>query len=638
MENQSKNKQRLRACLKIHSRHLSESNLQPRPGSLKSRMLFFIMLCWVIPMLVLFVFMVFSYRNEILEKSEMMLNLGIENVTSTLSQRIDEAITASKKPSYEGVCEKAWRKYRKGETNKNQFYQDINNELKSKFYIDKKFSMFTFYLEGDDEPLCYSANNEFSYLSYMEEIHGKMKDLIEGHSSDAVLRVVDGRIYIVRNMYTVTKYIKFGTLIVELNQDQLFRNIQMDLSVNMAVCFNDGSEFVLVGNQDEDASAQYFPALFQKYDKNKDETIQMNLSNSYKGYLKEKKYRDVNVGIAFLVSKALFYESLYNLYKIIACISLILIPVLMYGVKFLNKQVSIPVGRMIRASEAIEEGQLGTVVEGENMPNAEFSYLMDSFNRMSKQVKYLFDYAYDEKLARRDAKIMALQAQINPHFLNNTLEMMNWQARMSGDTTISKMIESLSTVLDYRMDRSESRLINLAEELHCADAYFYIISMRFGKRLKVEWKVDDSLLQIKVPRLILQPILENAVVHGIEQVKNGIIEIQIYHDETRIYVKVFNSGKPMTSEDLEKINGILSGSPGSIKAEPGQHTSLGIRNVNERIKLIYGAQYGLSITPASDGKTESVITLPYEKELDKEEEMNRQKAQKELQSTGKIGE
>lgn len=616
----------------------NQSQNTQKPRSLKSRMLFFIMLCWVIPLLVLFLFMVFTYRNEILEKSEMMLNLGIENVTSTLSQRVDEAITASKKPSYEGVCEKAWRKYRKGETNKNQFYQDINNELKSKFYIDKKFSMFTFYLEGDDEPLCYSANNEFSYLSYMEQIHGKMKDLIEGHSSDAVLRVVDGRIYIVRNMYTVTKYMKFGTLIVELNQDQLFRNIQMDLSVNAAICFNDGEEFVMVGNQDEEASFKYFPALFQKYDKNKDETIQMDLSNSYKGYLKEKKCRDYNVGVAFLVSKALFYESLYNLYKIIACIILILIPVLMYGVKFLNKQVSIPVRRMIRASEAIEEGQLGTVVEGENMPNAEFSYLMDSFNRMSKQVKYLFDYAYDEKLARRDAKIMALQAQINPHFLNNTLEMMNWQARMSGDITISKMIESLSTVLDYRMDRAGSRLINLAEELHCADAYFYIISMRFGKRLKVEWNVDDSLLQVKVPRLILQPILENAVVHGIEQVKNGVIEIQIYHDETKIYVKVLNSGKPMTGEDMEKINGILSGNPGSIKAEPGQHTSLGIRNVNERIKLIYGEQYGLCIAPSDDGKTESVITLPYEKELDKEEEINRQKAQKELQSTGKIGE
>lgn len=609
-----------------------------KPRSLKSRMLFFIVLCWVIPLLVLFVFMVFSYRNEILEKSEMMLNLGIENVTSTLSQRIDEAITASKKPSYEGVCEKAWRKYRRGETNKNQFYQDINNELKSKFYIDKKFSMFTFYLEGEDEPLCYSANNEFSYLSYMEEIHGKMKDLIEGHSSDAVLRVVDGRIYIVRNMYTVTKYMKFGTLIVELNQDQLFRNIQMDLSVNAAICFNDGEEFVLVGNQDEDASLQYFPALFRQYDKNKDETIQMNLSNSYKGFLKEERCRDYNIGVAFLVSKALFYESLYNLYKIIACISLILIPVLMYGVKFLNKQVSIPVRRMIQASEAIEEGQLGTVVEGEDMPNAEFSYLMDSFNRMSKQVKYLFDYAYDEKLARRDAKIMALQAQINPHFLNNTLEMMNWQARMSGDITISKMIESLSTVLDYRMDRAGSRLINLAEELHCADAYFYIISMRFGKRLKVEWKVDESLLQVKVPRLILQPILENAVVHGIEQVKNGVIEIQIYHDETKIYVKVLNSGKPMTREDLEKISAILSGNPGSIKAEPGQHTSLGIRNVNERIKLIYGEDFGLSIIPAADDKTESVITLPYEKELGKEEEINRQKAQKELQSTGRIGE
>ena len=85
----------------------NQSQNVQKPRSLKSRMLFFIMLCWVIPLLVLFVFMVFSYRNEILEKSEMMLNLGIENVTSTISQRIDEAITASKKPSYEGVCEEA---------------------------------------------------------------------------------------------------------------------------------------------------------------------------------------------------------------------------------------------------------------------------------------------------------------------------------------------------------------------------------------------------------------------------------------------------------------------------------------------------------------------------------------------------
>lgn len=93
--------------------------------------------------------------------------------------------------------------------------------------------------------------------------------------------------------------------------------------------------------------------------------------------------------------------------------------------------------------------------------------------------------------------------QINPHFLNNTLEIMNWQARMSGDITICKMIESLGTVLDYHMDREDKRVIRLSEELRCADAYFYIISMRFGKRLVVERKIDNGLLQAMVPQLIL---------------------------------------------------------------------------------------------------------------------------------------
>ena len=121
---------------------------------------------------------------------------------------------------------------------------------------------------------------------------------------------------------------------------------------------------------------------------------------------------------------------------------------------FIARQITAPMGRMIDASREVEQGKIGMQIEGDPMPNAEFSYLSDSFNRMSSEVKYLFDYAYNEKLARKEAKIIALQSQINPHFLNNTLEMMNWQARMAGDVPVSKMIEALATLLDYSMDRS----------------------------------------------------------------------------------------------------------------------------------------------------------------------------------------
>ena len=277
-------------------------------------------------------------------------------------------------------------------------------------------------------------------------------------------------------------------------------------------------------------------------------------SHPYKGFAEMRKYRDYTLGMAFLVEDKILYAELYNLYKVIVFVIAVAVPVLLYMIYFMKKHITDPVQVMIRASKEMEAGNLGTKIET-RMPNAEFSYLRTSFNQMSRQVKCLFDYAYDEKIARKDAKIMALQAQINPHFLNNTLEMMNWQARMSGDITVCKMIEALGTVLDYRMSRDQKNLINLAEELHCADAYFYIISMRFGKRLNLEKEIDEELMQVQVPRLILQPIIENAVVHGIEQVRSGMIKIHIYHDE-KTFIWRLSTAETNVSGDVERIQQI----------------------------------------------------------------------------------
>lgn len=156
---------------------------------------------------------------------------------------------------------------------------------------------------------------------------------------------------------------------------------------------------------------------------------------------------DYNLGIIYMSQNKQLYIEVYEFYKAIIFIILIMIPLLIYVFYFLRLHISEPITKMIEASKAIERGAIGTVVQDEKMPNMEFEYLREAFNKMSKQVKYLFDYAYDEKMARKDAKIMALQAQINPHFLNNTLEMMNWQARMSGNLEVSSMIESLGLCL-----------------------------------------------------------------------------------------------------------------------------------------------------------------------------------------------
>ncbi|WP_195989768.1 histidine kinase [Clostridium sp. D53t1_180928_C8] len=383
----------------------------------------------------------------------------------------------------------------------------------------------------------------------------------------------------------------------------------------MAFCINDKNALIAKSNFFEDErKSNILKDSLTNYSADDNNKLIISQNKNYYGYLLQVKHDDYHLGILLTIDKGIVNAEMNHLYGMIFILLIITIPVLIIIAYFLNRQITAPIRKLVQASQEMESGKLGVTIDGEEMPNKEFKYLQHSFNNMSKRVEYLFNYAYDEKLAKKDAKILALQAQINPHFLNNTLEIMNWQARMSGDITLCKMIESLGTVLDYHMDREDKRLIYLSEELRCVDAYFYIISMRFGQRLIVEREIDNELLQAMLPQLILQPILENAVVHGIETVRTGVIKLKIYHDNKKIFIEVINTGKPMTKEDKDIIEKILFGDPEVIKPVPGKHASLGIRNVNERIKLIYGENYGLTIEPIEEGKTRSLICIPYDKE------------------------
>lgn len=198
------------------------------------------------------------------------------------------------------------------------------------------------------------------------------------------------------------------------------------------------------------------------------------------------------------------------------------------------------------------------------------------------------------------------------------------------------MIESLSTVLDYRMNRANVKEIRLAEELQCTDAYFYIMSMRFGQRLSIEKEIDDDLLYIMVPPLILQPIVENAVVHGVEAVKNGAIHLKVYHDDLQVYLEVSNTGKKMTEEEKQRIRAILDGDETKIPQAPGRHTSIGIRNVNQRIKLVYGEQYGLTIKQDENLVTVSMITIPFRENPATDSLKERIKVESELKNMARL--
>lgn len=583
--------------------------------SLRRRLLFFVVIIWMLPVLIMYLFMTISYRNNIIGKTTAIMEESLKNFTYFNAQKIDEAIDISKKTSYELVIEKAWRNYEAGKIKKSNLYSEITGNLKSRFYIDNRFVISVFYLSDEPDKIYYTSRQNLDNIKiYKENVAPIAHTITNQDTSDAHVRVIDGKIYIIRNLYTTTNYTKFGTLILELNKDKLIDGITLNRDYEMGFFVNDTNSIISYNNNfNEDSRASILDKLSNNYSREWNRKIIQENADPFIGLLYQQKYDDFHFGAVLIANKNVIFSEIYNLYTLMLFIMLIIIPIFIYMIYFIAHHITKPMSRMIGAVNKIEQGGIGMQIEGDIMPNLEFDVLQDAFNHMSSEIKYLFDYAYNEKIARKDAKIKALQSQINPHFLNNTLEMMNWQARMAGDVTVSKMIEALGTLLNYSMDRSNRKMINLAEELRCVEAYLYIVSMRFGKRLKVEKEVDDNLLQIKVPQLILQPLIENAVVHGVETVKSGTIQIKIYQDKEKNHVilQIINTGKDMSEEDIAKVDYLLNGKRNQNPGEKPDHEALGIQNVNERIKLIYGEEYGLSIEPVGEGETASTITIPF---------------------------
>lgn len=584
------------------------------PVSIKQRLTQFIIYCWFIPMEALFLFLFFTYRNAYIERTDRMIHEAVSSSAMLFYNRVDELIRMVEKPSYEQKWERGWNQCRRGEITKNGYYSIVRSSLR-KVYMDSRFDTYAYYTyDGEQNELVgYSSQmTSYPYSRYQTIIQPVVDRVMEKDSNYTEVHVIDGQIYLIRNLYTITGYERYGTLVLSLNTKELIKGFSMQLPDNVVVGVNGTTELFYMGRPDQNKGAQeMYQKLMEYFKPDAVGRVLLLKDFGYQGYLYQQKLDKYSIGLYYVFPDNMVSSGMNSKFWLILAATGILVLITLYALHFLKVNIQEPVNRMVEASRSVEAGNIGACVEGSLMPNQEFAYLASSFNDMSQQVKNLFDSVYAEQLAKRDAQIAALQAQINPHFLNNTLEMMNWQARMNNDIETCKMIESLSIVLDHSINRSNEKTIYLSEELRCADAYLYIMSMRFGQRLLVEKQIDEELLRNRVPQLILQPLIENAIVHGIETVKHGTIWLSVHHDDALIYLDVINTGRPMEEKEVERVSRILDGTYTPEPGSSGKHISIGIRNVNRRIKLVYGEEYGLSIVPMEDGRTISRIKMPF---------------------------
>ncbi|AEC02824.1 sensor histidine kinase [Parasphaerochaeta coccoides] len=223
--------------------------------------------------------------------------------------------------------------------------------------------------------------------------------------------------------------------------------------------------------------------------------------------------------------------------------------------------------------------------------------------------------------SKQQAQFLALQNQINPHFLYNTLEGIRGEALASGLDTVANMAEALSTYFRYTISNVEN-LATLEDELNNIENYFTIQRYRFGPRMNLEicWDEDDraELLKYRLPKLTLQPIVENAIVHGLEcKVGKGTVHIRIEVTQSRLLITISDDGVGMNSLRLEELNtSLTSRSFDYIKPEKSHRSGIAIVNVNNRLKLLFGEEYGISVSSTADVGTDVVISLPKLQEND----------------------
>jgi len=519
----------------------------------------------------------------LLEKSyersaRMEVNDAAQYALLRIRTELGGAIDDSKSVSYDGKVRSLFRTYRETE-NKVALYRGVNDYLSDKYSRTEKYrSVFIAFWDAD---ICaYAFGSGESGSALIGKCRSATRVILEQmHGADTQLRflMLDGELYLARNLLD-SSFEPYASIVMMLRPSFFFAPLSQltapeDISLRLdALCLGfDGDDRV---EEREDADGGY------RYGAEVD-------GHSLELCVRVKEYSA--------------WEENPWMNQVAFGAALLLLPLLPLMVLLWRRHVGKPIETLVEANMKVQSGERGYAIENQ-APNAEFFKLYEHFNDMSTELKTQFERSYLEQQASQRAQIKALQSQINPHFLNNTLEVINWEARIAGCDRVAAMIEALSTMLDAALDRDGRTQITLREELNYADAYFYIIHERLGDSFRVHKEIDESLLSRQVPRLILQPIAENAVEHDMTRRGGGELWLRVYLRWQTLVIEVEHEGI-MTDEDRARIDT-------QLESDGKGSGSVGILNVSRRLKLIYGDKASLRLTETGYGTILASISFP----------------------------
>ena len=410
----------------------------------------------------------------------------------------------------------------------------------------------------------------------------------------------------IRNKSSEVGNQKEGVFFIDLNYSAISE------LCNQSMVGNQGYAFIL----DAEGNIVYHPQQQQLYNELQTENISLIMGTDQDTVLfgkgsGEKLYsisRSEKTGwtvvncvrVEELLRKSNKAQSLYVL------VAMGLMIVALFFSRFISRSITQPIQQLCDSMERVQEGDFSVsdiVVESQN----EMGSLTKSFNVMTHRIQELMEQNIREQEAKRKSELKALQSQINPHFLYNTLDSIIWMAEGKKNEEVVLMTASLARLLRQSIS-NEDEVVSIGQEVEYARGYLTIQKMRYKDKMEFQIEVDPSILHIPLIKLVLQPVIENAIYHGLKYKESkGLLLVKGFMKNDNAVLQVIDNGVGMDEETLAHIY--------ERHKVNYQSNGVGVYNVQKRLQLYYGNEYGITYESKKGEGTTATITIPGRQEV-----------------------
>lgn len=527
------------------------------------------------------------------DKANYVENLAInlsqttDDITSSVSLMAETISTASATHSFLTT----------NSTTQKVQYQQILNRLVSKLIDSSSHINNILLLDSTGTLYSFSsfdyllaAKLDLQYQIFTSEVHS------DGFSSALYLSDTDTTHYLyVQTIYDdiyATQKMKIGTCIIICSCNTLYQACENNSTEEALIAILDSENQILASNQNRTDAYQ---------------NLKDNNNNTHL-IIQKSTSTPTNWKIFCSVPYKELHSELTQLQRLAWLIMIVLLIAFLLLAYYINTDIVIPLVKIVNFLQGNPHYVLHNSLQLKG--NYEIETLYTSINHMLNQINELTHNAlqnqaqmYEIEISKNQAQLLALQTQINPHFLYNTLNSIKGLAYQDNMEAICTAVDSLSHMMRYNF--SGNNMTCVKNEFLCIEKYLRIIELRFPKRFLFHLNVDSNISDYEMPRFILQPLVENAISHGLEpNLGNGVLTLTAsLQDNSILHFECIDNGIGISSDKLEELRRKLEDSSSLYGYDSENRSGIGLINIHRRIKLIYGAPYGLSLYSNPEGTT-----------------------------------